>query len=148
MNYEIEFKISGLTEEKYNEVMDLMKGMPNAKIKKPVTDSEYVPEFAQSTQEGGTEYGSKMVKAVEKFLKEEPEEAKRLWNEVESMRLGEPEEEGGTLEAEEVLDKFVFFPQYIKDDVIPAMTEYASQVSANDKKRIEELEKEVERLRG
>ena len=102
----------------------------------------------QSTQEGGTEYGSKMVKAVEKFLKEEPEEAKRLWNEVESMRLGEPEEEGGTLEAEEVLDKFVFFPQYIKDDVIPAMTEYASQVSANDKKRIEELEKEVERLRG
>ena len=102
----------------------------------------------QSTQEGGTEYGSKMVKAVEKFLKEEPEEAKRLWNEVESMRLGEPEEEGGTLEAEEVLDKFVFFPQYIKDDVIPAMTEYASQVSATDKKRIGELEKEVERLRG
>ena len=55
-------------------------------------------------------------------------------------------QEGGTVEAEEVLDKFVFFPQYIKDDVIPAMTEYASKVSATDKKRISELEKEVERV--
>jgi uncharacterized ParB-like nuclease family protein len=48
------------------------------------------PSLSAHREQGEEEYGSKMVEALEKFLKEKPEEAKKVWEEVEAMRLTGP----------------------------------------------------------
>jgi hypothetical protein len=81
-------------------------------------------------------YGCKDVEELKKDFAFDTRSVKMIVEAMEEYAAQSPQE-GGTVEgAGEVLDRIIILPDYIKEDILKAMTEYASQVSATDKERI------------